>query len=231
METASLTNAKIGGVVEVFVDGGRSYRISRAWFWDFLIQLLLGAGAIAFGVCFVVYFVSWNELKTDVAARACPTLLQPASTTMTNMESTMMAKIVIQTAQRQCIEGQSLCPLGTFGVYVAPAAWCQLSAENTVVHLEDPSGANPLRVHTSFNNAGICDDNWPYTDDYSRKNSFYACLSPAQAHIVMMLPGNAYGNSTCQLCSAPYEATNVKMTSKRMCVMKYTPEGIMVCAR
>jgi len=231
MEKVGLTStSKIGGVAEIFVDGGRPYRTSRAWYWDFVIQVILGAGAIAFGVCFIVYFVRWGELKTDVAARACPTMLQPSSTTMTSMERTMMAKIVNQTAQRQCVEGQSLCPIGTFGVYVAPAAWCHLSTQNTIAHLKDPSGINPLQVQTTFNNAVICDDNWAYTDDYYRKNSFYACLSPAQVHLVMMLPGNAEGNSSCGLCSAPYEAQNVKMSSMGMCAMKYTPEGIMVCA-
>jgi hypothetical protein len=232
MEKVGLTStSKIGGVAEIFVDGGRPYRTSRAWFWDFVIQLILGAGVIAFGVCFIVYFVRWNELKTDVAARACPTMLQPSSTTMTSMERKMMAQIVNETAQRQCVEGQSLCPSGTFGVYVAPAAWCKLSAQNTLLHLEDSTGVNPLKVQTSYKNAIICDDNWDYTHDYSRKNSFYACLSPAQVHIVMMLPGNAAGNATCGLCSAPYEADNVKMSSMGSCVMKYTSEGIMVCAR
>lgn len=233
METVGLTssNAKIGGVAEVFVEGGRPYRTSRAWFWDFVIQLLLGAAMIAFGVCFVIYFVQWRELKIDVDARACPTLLDSEGTTMTSETSMMMAKIVNQTAERRCVEGQSLCPSGTFGVYVAPAAWCQLSTENTVAHLIDAYGANPLQVKTSLNNAVICTSNWAYTDDYSRQNSFYACLTPAQVHIVMMLPGNADGNATCGLCSAPYEATNVKASSKGRCVMKYTPEGIMVCAR
>jgi len=223
-EEGSSKSSQIGGVAEVFVDGGRAYRTTRAWFWDFVIQLCLGAAMIAFGVCFVVYFVRWDELKTDVAARTCPTLLDPSSATLDRDQTRLIAKLVNDTAPRQCDGGQSVCPSNTFGIYVAPAAWCHLSEDKTQDHLMNPTGRNILKVQTMMGTTSICTDD--FKTDYSRKNSFYACLSPAQVHIVMMLSPNA--SSDCHLCNAPYEAPNVKHMAD--CVMKYTSEGIMVCA-
>lgn len=221
----------IGGFAEVFVDGGRTYRTTRAWFWDFLIQLLLGACMIAFGVCFLVYYIRWTELQEEASARVCPMFYDVRSSSMSRETRMVITSIVNKTAVRSCMYGRSQCPADTFGVYVAAAAWCRLSRQNTETYLQNSKGVNELQVQTTLNSYDICGKDWPHTDDYSRENSFYACLTPVQVYLLSTLHVNDASNATtCKLCETTYKVSNVIPELDRRCFKQHTSDGVLLCA-